>query len=370
MEHYSYSRLSLYGQCPLRYKRRYIEKREEPPSRALNVGSGVHAAIAAYDEHLVAEGLQTDVTYAPLALAAAWEKMAKEGRRLSEDEKDEVEEVFLTFVDSHILEPESVVSIEEMEEVERDGYVFCGVLDLLSLRDGIPVVRDYKTDHQVRSPAAVAHDPQLATYAVLVHWAHGYEEVLCELDFVRHRTIRQARFDLPAIKKAEARLLSQIEALEAERAWAPTPGSHCAWCPWSDHCTAVSDQPLRLATAEDAERLASEILVLERQIKDRQALLKEWCAVEGPVEVGGEVFGHLPTKDGGWKVTDKPTFAEVLDSHGLDPWEYFAVNSTKLRSLRTAKKWAHVLADIEPLLEREVKTTFCHRRAGEKEDQQ
>lgn len=363
MGQYSYSKLSLYGQCPLRYKWHYIDGRKEPPSRALKIGSAVHAAIAAYDKHLVSERLPTDVTYAPLALAAAWEELAKEGRRLSEDEKDEVEEVFLTFVDSHILEPESVVSIEEMEEVERDGFVFCGVLDLLSLRDGIPVVRDYKTDHQVRSPAAVAHDPQLATYAVLVHWAHGYEEVLCELDFVRHRTVRRTQYDLPGIKKAEAWLLGQIEALEAERDWSPTPGSHCAWCSWADECPAISDRPLRLVTAEDAERLASEILVLEKQIKNRQNLLRDWCAVEGPVEVGGEVFGYLPSKDGGWTVTDKPGYAGILDSHGLDPWEYFNVNTTKLRSIRTAKKWAHVLADVEPLLERDNKTTFCHRKA-------
>lgn len=361
--HYSYSKLNLYGQCPLRYKRRYIEKREEPPSRALNVGSGVHAAIAAYDEHLVEEGLQTDVTWAPAALASAWKKLAKEGRKLSEAEKDEVSEIFLTFVDSHILDPDSVVSIEQMEKVERDGFTFWGVLDLFSMRDGVPVVRDYKTDHRVRSEADVVRDPQLATYAVMVHWMHGYEEILCELDFVRHRTIRQASFDLSAIKKAETYLLNQIEALDAERAWEPTPGSHCSWCAWADECPAASDRPARLSTAEDAARLAAEILVLERQIKNRQDLLKEWCAVEGSITVGGEIFGHLPQKDGGWSITDKPTFAGILDRHGLDPWDYFNINSTKLKSIRTAKKWAHVLADVEPLLEKDTKTTFCHRKA-------
>jgi CRISPR/Cas system-associated exonuclease Cas4 (RecB family) len=360
MKHASHSVLSLYSQCPRRYKVERVEKRKAPDSKPLKVGSATHAAIAAYIRHLEVEGLQTDVTWAAQAIEAARVAMDKEGRKLTAEEWDEVAGILDTFISAHMFEPSQIAEIEKKEEIHLDGLTFWAVIDLLEVEDGEPRVRDWKTNWNVASQAEVEKDPQLARYAWAVSKLYGYDEVRCDLEFVRYGTVRSVVMGPEQIAKAEAGILEGVKAIEADTDFTPTPGSHCTWCAWADECTAVSGD-----ATEDPLQLAAEILVLERQVRERKDKLATWCTENGPVVVGGEIFGYLPSKDGGWTVTDKPAFADVLVSHGLPPYDYFSVNGTKLKSLRTAKKWAAVLADVEPLLEREVKTTFTHRKAEE-----
>jgi len=359
LKHASYSALNLFDQCPLRYKIERVEKRRAEPTAPLLIGSAVHAGIAAYVRHLQAENLQTDITWSGQALEAAAAAMKKEGRNLDADEWEEVGRIFQAFIASHMFDPSQIAEVEKMERIPLNGLQFWAVIDLLESVDGQARVRDWKTNWKVPSQAEVSQDFQLRCYAWAVHRLYGYDEVLCDLEFVRHGAIRSVLVGPDDIAGTETRILDTIAKIEAETDWAPTPGSHCTYCPWSSECTAGEQK------GENPEALAGRILVLEAQLREAQAKLKAYCNEHGPVVVGGEVFGYLPPKDGGWTVTDKPAFAAALDSHGLDPWDYFNVNSTKLKSIRTAKKWAHVLADVKPLLEQDVSTEFKHRKAGE-----
>ncbi|MCK9601494.1 MAG: PD-(D/E)XK nuclease family protein, partial [Sphaerochaeta sp.] len=356
LEHASYSALNLFEQCPLRFKIERVEKRKAPDAPPLRIGSAVHAAIAAYIRHLQEENLQTDFTWAAIALVEADAVMSEEGRILSADEWEEVTSIFNGFVSSHMFDPSCVAEVEKREKIPLDGLTFWTVIDLLEVEDGQAKLWDWKSSWKVLSQAEVARDFQLRVYAWAVHKLYGYDEVRCALDFVRHGAIREVVIGPEEIAATEERILKSIAAIEAETEWTPTPGSHCSWCPWAGECP--------LMEGEDPEELAGRILVLEGQLREAQAKLKEYCNEHGPVTVGGETFGYLPPKDGGYTITDKPAFAAALDSHGLDPWDYFNVNSTKLKSIRTAKKWRHVLADVEPLLEQDISTKFTHRKEG------
>jgi len=364
VEHYSYSRLNLYDNCPRSYKLKYLEKREEPPSRPLRIGSAVHETIAAYDKHLVSERVQTDITWAPRALEEAKKALANPKRRggptkLASDEWAEVEDIFTAFVDSHILDPEHVAAIEEMHRISMDGYTFWAMIDLMEISGGGPRITDYKTDRHVRSDAEVKNDFQLGTYAWAIHTLSGYEEVYCQLDFVRYRTTKGVLFDLEAIKKVEKRVFDLIEAIRAEKEWAPTPGSHCSWCPWSEECPAVSDLPVKVTTPEDAERVAGEVLVLEKQLKDRKAALKDWTAVGGALVVGGQEFGHFESRS---LKPDVPAFIELMDDIGKDPYAYINVDGRKLKPLL---KDEQMRTEIEAISTESVSTSFRSRKARE-----
>jgi len=357
MNHASYSALNLFEQCPLRFKIERVEKRKAPDAPPLRIGSAVHAAIAAYIRHLQEENLQTDFTWAAIALVEADAVMSEEGRILSADEWEEVTSIFNGFVSSHMFDPSCIAEVEKREKIPLGGLTFWAVIDLLEAEEGEAKLWDWKSSWRVPSQAEVSKDFQLRVYAWAVHKLYGYDEVRCALDFVRHGAIREIVIGPEEIAATEERILGAIQAIEAETEWAPTPGSHCTYCPWASECPATA--------GEDPEELAGRILVLEAQLREAQAKLKAYCNEHGPVIVGGEIFGYLPPKDGGWTITDKPAFASALDSHGLDPWDYFNVNSTKLKSIRTAKKWRHVLADVEPLLEQDISTKFTHRKEGE-----
>jgi len=366
MEHFSYSRLNLYDNCPRSYKLKYLEKREEPPSRPLRIGSAVHETIAAYDKHLVSERVQTDVTWAPRALEEAKKDLANPKRRggptkLASDEWAEVEDIFTAFVDSHILDPERVAAIEGMHKISMDGYTFWAMLDLLEISGGAPRITDYKTDRHVRSDAEVKNDFQLGIYAWVIHTLSGYEEAYCQLDFVRYRTTKGVLFDLEAIKKIEKRIFDLIEAIRAEKDWAPTPGSHCSWCPWAEDCAAVSDLPVSIARAEDAERVAGEILVLEKQLKDRKAELSNWTAVEGALVVGGQEFRHFESRS---LKPDVEAFIKLMYEGGKDAYAYINVDGRKLKPLL---KDDLLRAEIEAISEESVSTSFKHKKAREVE---
>jgi CRISPR/Cas system-associated exonuclease Cas4 (RecB family) len=359
MKHASYSALKMYEDCPRRYKIERVDKRKGPDSKPLRMGSAVHAAIAAYIRHLQEDNLQTDITWTDAALVEADAAMSKEKRILDADEWEEVGNIFQAFVSSHMFDSACIAEVEKKEEIPLDGLTFYAVIDLLEVEDGQAKLWDWKSSWKVPSQAEVAKDFQLRVYAWAVHKLYDYDTVRCALDFVRHGAVREIVIGPEEIAATEKRILEDIEKIRAEKEWAPTPGSHCTYCPWSSECELADSED------EDPEALAGYILVLEAQLREAQAKLKAYCNEHGPVVVGGELFGYLPPKDGGWQVTDKPAFAAALDRHGLDPWDYFNVNSTKLKSIRTAKKWRHVLADVEPLLERDVSTEFKHRKWGE-----
>ena len=357
-KHASYSGLNMYDQCPHHYRIERVDKRKAPDSKPLRVGSAVHAAIAEYIRHLQGDNLQTDVTWVGPALHNAFVSMEEEGRNLSREEWDEVTTIFETFIHSHMFEPSQIAEFEKKEEIHLDGLTFWAVIDLLEVVDGGVRVRDWKTNWNVTSQAEVDRDFQLRCYAWAVHKLYGYNEVRCDLEFVRHGAVRSTLIGLDEIILTEARIIAAVEQIEAEKDWPATPGSHCTYCPWADECMAITNE-----IVDDPEKLAAEILVLEKQVRDRKDKLAVWCTENGPVTVGGEIFGHLPSKDGGWIVTDLDKYFTVLAEYNLPAWDYFNADSAKLKSIRTAKKWVHVLADIESLLEREIKTTFTHRKA-------
>ncbi len=357
--HTSYSAINLFEQCPLRYRIERVDRRQAPDTSPLRVGTAVHAAIAAYIRHLQEEGLQTDITWAEEALTKADAALGREGRSLDAGEWEEVGKIFQTFIESHLFEPSQIAEVEKRESIPLDGLQFWAVIDLLEVEDGQPRIRDWKTGWRVPSQAEAEKDLQLRCYAWVVNRLYGYDEINCKLEYVRHGAVRTVQVGPEEITKTEKRILKAIQAIEAETDWAPTPGSHCSYCPWTGECPAGDNE------SADPEALAGRILVLEAQLREAQAKLKAYCNEHGPVVVGGEMFGYLPPKDGGWTVTDPREYAQVLQRHGLEPLDYFKVDSYKLKSIRTAKKWQHVLDDIKPLLEQDISTRFTHRKIEE-----
>jgi CRISPR/Cas system-associated exonuclease Cas4 (RecB family) len=358
----SYSALSLYESCPRRYLLERVEQRAAPESPALLLGSAVHAAIAAYLKHLRDEGLATDITWAAQAMKAAEEALAGNGRILGGDLREEAEEIFRTFVGSHAFDPADIAEVELSEKVDLpDGVQFFGVIDLLEVRDGLAVVTDWKTDWAVRGQAEVERDFQLRAYAWMVSKLYGYEEVVCRLDFVRHPgAVREALFGPEDMARTEERILRTVESLQTDKEWRPSPGSHCSWCPWSEDCPAVSDLPVSITTSEDAKRIAGEILVLEKQLKDRKEALKAWTAVEGTVTVGGQEFGHHESRS--LRVTDIPAFIALLEEAGKDPYGLLSVDGRKLSPyLRDS----YIRERLEEISEEVVSTRFGARKAKE-----
>lgn len=354
LKHASYSALNTYEQCPRRYKIERVERRKAPDTKPLRVGSAVHAAIAAYIKHLAEAGLETDITWGDQAMDAAAAAMAKEKRTLDADEWEEVGQIFQTFISSHMFNPAQIAEVEKKEEIPLDGLTFWVVIDLLEVEDGQAKVRDWKSSWKVLSQAEADKDFQLRVYAWAMHKLYGYDEVRCDLGFVRHGAVRSVLIGPEDIAKTEKRILEGIGKIEAEKDWPATPGSHCTSCAWADECMAIEGE-----VVDDPEKLAAEILVLERQINDRKERLKIWCTENGPVVVGGETFSYFDSH--GLKATDVIAISRFMEIRRLNPADYFSINNKKLQPLLKDKVFAE---EIEPYTEETVSTSFRHKKAG------
>src|SRR5690606_38649092 len=152
-------------------------------------------------------------------------------------------------------------------------------------------------------------------------------------DFVRHQKDRTIELDLADVALAEESILGAIERIQGEKDWRPAPGSPCTWCAYADRCPAVGQHVdvVRIASPEDAERVAGELAALERQVELRKKALKEWTNEAGPVQVNGLEWGHFLSEPEG--IDDIEAFIERCRKIGINPMDFLSVSAQRLRAL-------------------------------------
>ncbi len=337
MKHYSYSRLDLYDGCPLAFKRRYVDKRQEMPSEALEDGSETHDWIASYNKYLLAKDLRTDLDWIRGANASP-----------------EVKEILDTYAETHLLEPGHYV-IEEMWKIPLEGFLWWGVIDLLKDEQTRVLITDFKTDHKVRSQAEIDKDRQLRFYAWMAAQKYPHaEEFICSIDFVRHGVTRSTTYireDVPAI---EREILDAIKRIEADEDFRARPGTRCAWCSWTADCPAIAAGDLEVITsAEDAERTASQLVALKARVKALEEMLKPWCTREGVIQVNGMVVGYRTSHSSSYPTAE---FAEILVAHGYEPQGALRPDSYAVKKLVKADE--DLAAALEEIATDSSKSTF------------
>ncbi|MCK9570772.1 PD-(D/E)XK nuclease family protein [Candidatus Pacearchaeota archaeon] len=345
MDHYSYTKIDTYAGCPLRFERKYIEKRPEPPSEALDRGIQVHDVVAGYVKHCLAMGVQTDLDFLR-----------------SVQGTDEVREILETYANTHIIEPGNYV-IEEMWKLSMDPHpwTFWGKIDRLRyFEDDVVEIVDNKTDHQIRSEADVKKDEQLRTYAWMASLKYPTaDEFHCMIDFVRYGVTREvvySRSDIPAIEKA---IIAKIEVMEADSEHKATPGPACGYCSYTADCNAVTSGAVEVVqTSEEALDAAGQLLAAKARVKSLEALLRPYCSTNGNVVANGMEVGWIPSD--GYDYPDVRALQEVLINACLDPAKYFNPNRTELNKLWKSDDYADLLVAVS---EATTSTSFKTRKA-------
>lgn len=126
--------------------------------------------------------------------------------------------------------------------------------------------------------------------------------------------------DLTALDRL--RDLIDGNAVPLHRAWPPSPGGHCSYCPKAHDCPV--DPDLRgdgaIETPEQAVAIAGEFMVARRVMEARRGQLGRWSEVHGPIRVrdGKRIrfFGYVMARH-----TSKPGPEEVARAvaDGRDP---------------------------------------------------
>ena len=239
---YSFSRLSLYTDCPYRFYLRYIEKREEIITEPLALGKAVHKAI-----ELMLNG--SDLNDALLDA-----EMESEVPIHSEELRNLVKK-------APIRKGEGLENGTEIEKyfklplsnTEQAPY-FQGYIDVVRNVFGCFEFVDWKTNRVKYSPMDTM---QLPLYAWALSEIYDANEVTGILFFLRYFKKAQERmsFNKAAMEKARAwaeRTANEIEdklflleiGQSPEELFPLVPNPHCKYCSFAAECLLKNEQKI------------------------------------------------------------------------------------------------------------------------------
>ncbi len=248
IDHLSYSQISTYLTCPLRYKFQYVDL--VPPAftaSALVFGQAIHEAVGAfYQEILTGDELRPDQMID--VYRQAWQsKDGVEIRFFNGDDEDSLTEkaklmlkVFHDAFDPGV----QIIGIEEFFEVKfaKEMPPFQGYIDLIeeSPSGKISIV-DLKTAARKPTKAQTSSNLQLTAYTLGAE-ALGFdpEQLGLRLDVVtKTKNPELVRFETTRTQQERDRFVKIVKTICSaieHHAFFPREDWHCSQCAWADHC--------------------------------------------------------------------------------------------------------------------------------------
>jgi putative RecB family exonuclease len=244
--HLSYSQISTYLTCPLRYKLHYVDL--VPPAfttAALVFGSSLHEAVAAYyQSRLEGDPIRSDQmldVYRDTWRNAVGVKFFNGDNEDSLLKKaQQLIQVFHEHVDPDLM----VLGVEEFFEVQLATEVppFHGYIDLIEESpSGRVTVADLKTASKKLADNSVHSNMQLTAYSIGAG-ALGFdpEQLTVRLDVLtKTKNPELTRYETTRTQQERERfvkLVRQVWHAIEHHAFFPKEDWHCAQCAWADHC--------------------------------------------------------------------------------------------------------------------------------------
>ncbi len=368
--HVSATRLDEYSTCPRFYKLRRIDKVEEIPAHPLVVGRLVHDFCRLYDGHLVQANLKTDLSMVEPIVnqVLSLEREGRDAMHITAEAASEAAELMRLWASRHVLQPETVYSLEELRWIQMGpNLVFWYVIDLCQTEGKTATITDYKTDRRIWPAHEIKKSPQLRNYA----WAVWKEEPWLEsfrlsLDFVRFGYVTEPmEFSLDDIRQHETELMAQIARMRQDTKFEPTPGEGCSFCPGRADCPALQAAGATVITSEDqAVQVYGKLLVLEAEVKTIKGYLQKWCQLNGNVQAIGSEIGYWKSETTQVHPKMLRKFIEIVGDRDQNPFDFLAVPAASLKRLLKDEVMAEAL---EPVLQTKAYTRFASKKASDDE---
>jgi putative RecB family exonuclease len=241
MDHYSYTQIASYLQCPLKYKYHYLDGWEEREDKASLIFGRVFEK-AVESQFLVEDPVQFfteqwgSVKELPMEYphGDSWGRMLEQGQRLldrfREDQRVQIEDGSTDF------------QIRFRRSLPLSRRDFVGYIDAVGWVDGVRCLIEWKTSTQSypeSQPRLLELDPQLVCYS----WTAQQQNV-CLINFVRKKE-PQIQYLHARIRKRQWRTFAQtldllISEMEAghfyPRSGIRYPNNQCLNCSYMGLC--------------------------------------------------------------------------------------------------------------------------------------
>lgn len=263
----SYTQLSLFQQCPLKFYFTYVAGWKEPPTAALTGGSITHDVVERLyrlppEERTIEQARSILREHGPRMLRRPEYKPFENDNAMKQAVLEAVENLF------QVEDPTTVVvdpdHLEMELDVEINGVPFFGRVDRFTV-DGANRVTDYKTG---KGPGRFIDDKlrQPYLYALAFKTSFDIDVHQVELIFLSAREVVRRDTDqgqVTAMGEALAVMHAESQRDLAESTWQARQQRLCDFCTFARAC------PVRNVDAPTPGSAASDLLLIEAGLAQR-----------------------------------------------------------------------------------------------------
>lgn len=246
---YSYSKISTFEQCPLKFKYRYIEKIIPKIDKTIDshLGKCVHSTLEWFYSEIKKNNIPTMDELISFYLQKWEEDYFPEMPII--DEKLTARDYLnkgIGFLVTYYLEnkpfDDNTLEVEKEISINLDldgGYKIKGFIDRLSynLATNEYEIHDYKTSNSLPRIEKIENDKQLSLYSIAIKELFGYDkEVKLIWHYLAHNkkiSRKKTNADLDLLKKE---ILELTKKIEQTKEFPPNKSILCNWCEYKDIC--------------------------------------------------------------------------------------------------------------------------------------
>jgi len=246
---YSHSKLSLFEQCPLKYKFKYIDKLHPDIEQTIEgfLGSKVHETLEWIYKTLKKDKIP-ELDEVLENYISSWNKdYKKEIKIVREDLSAEYyfNQGVKFLIDYYLANApfkDNTIATEMyiMIDLNNNGkYKIQGYIDRLvhNKESNIFEIHDYKTASFLKSQEELDKDRQLALYSIGIRSLYpDVKEVMLIWHFLAYNKKMISKRSFSELESLKEEIIKLIDKIESEKEFPPNPSCLCKWCEFQSYC--------------------------------------------------------------------------------------------------------------------------------------
>ncbi len=276
----SYSAVSSYQECPLKYYYRYVEKRPTPETPALAFGKSVHEAL---------RWLYDTPTPGPRSSEELLDYLDECWIREGYASADERLRYFLharsvldLYYRNNIVEGEPCqmpAALEHKFLIDLGTFELSGVIDRLDRADdGSFEIIDYKTNRRLPPAKKLTTDLQLPLYTAAAEKIWDAEVARATFHYLVLNHKHSVRVGPQRVQEALLEVERVVNEIAEER-FDPCRNNLCPWCEFIKDCPVWEGRELPKKKASwtpplSIEEIVDEVVLMNRQVEERRASIE------------------------------------------------------------------------------------------------
>jgi len=250
MTTYSYSKLTNYQNCPLRYKYTYLDKQERDFENTIEsiLGTAVHHSFEKLYNDLK-KGKLDSLEEILKFYKKEWSKLDNKNIVIvkTEFKKTHYKKLGIKYITNYYnrfypFDEDFTVGIESKVELDLFNdkrYILIGYIDRLAIKGKTLRIHDYKTSSTLPTNEEINNNKQLALYAMALKDKYQdinkIELIWHYLAFDKDLIVEKKEEDYEKIKQEIKLLIDEIENTDIDK-FKPKASALCNWCEFASIC--------------------------------------------------------------------------------------------------------------------------------------